>query len=113
MIHSTGTDPAMAQLHNNQGSFDQNLLDYVTEELIEQPDNSLNHLSSFVAATAAGMEFSAVLPMGASAIASSSQPVPCSNSNSNSNDITNMANVENTGSVDGGTILEGGMLLGG
>jgi len=108
-IHSTGTDPAMAQPHNDQGSFDEDFLDYVPEELIEQPDNSFDRLSSFVAATGASMRFSAVLP----AIASSSQPVPCSNSNSNSNDITNMTSVENMGLVDGRTIVEGAMSLGG
>jgi hypothetical protein len=108
-IHSTGTDPAMAQPHNDQGSFNEDFLDYIPEELIEQPDNSFNCLSSFVAATEASMRFSAVLP----AIASSSQPVPCSdsNSNSNSNDITNMTSVENTGLVDGSTIVEGAMSL--
>jgi len=95
----------MAQSHNDQGSFDEDYLDYVPEELIEQPDNSFNRLSSFVAATEASMRFSAVLP----AIGSSSQPVPCSNSNSNSNDITNMTSVENTGLVDGSTIVEGTM----
>jgi hypothetical protein len=99
----------MAQPHNDQGSFDEDFLDYVPEELIEQPDNSFNRLSSFVAATEASMRFSAVLP----AIASSSQPVPCSDSNSNSNDITNMTSVENTGLVDGSTIVEGAMSLGG
>jgi len=107
-IHSTGTDPAMAQRHNDQGSFNEDFLDYVLEELIEQPDTSFNLLSSFVAATEASMRFSAVLP----AIASSSQPVPCSDSNSNSNDITNMTCVENTGLVNGHTIVEGAMLLG-
>jgi len=60
--------------------------------LLMQPDNSFNRLSSFVAATEASMRFSAVLP----AIACSSQPVPCSDSNSNSNDITNMTSIENT-----------------
>jgi len=108
-ILSTGTDPAMAQPHNDQGSFDENLLDYIPEELIEQPNNSFNRLSSFVAATEASMRFSAVLP----AIASSSQPVPCSDSNSNSNDITNMTSIENTGLVNGSTIVEGAMSLGG
>jgi len=34
-IHSTGTDPAMAQPHKDQGSFDEDFLDYVPEELIE------------------------------------------------------------------------------
>jgi len=107
-IYSTGTDPAMAQPPNDQGSFDEDFLDYVPEELIEQPDNSFNHPSSFVAATEASMRFSAVLP----AIASSSQPVPCGDSNSNSNDITNMTRIENTGLVDGSTIVEGAMSLG-
>jgi len=52
------------------------------------------------------MQFSAVLPIGASAIASSSQPVPCSNSNSNDiTSITYMASVENMGLVDGSTIV--------
>jgi hypothetical protein len=54
--------------------------------------------------------------MGGCAIASSSQPVPCSNSNSNSNDITSITNkttVENTGLVNGSTTLEDLMLLGG
>jgi hypothetical protein len=67
-IHSTGTDPVMAQPHNNQGSFHEDCLDYVPEELIEQPDNSFDRLSSFVDNTEASMRFSAVLP----AIASSS-----------------------------------------
>jgi len=49
-IHSTCTEPAMAQHHNNQGSFDEVFLDYIPEELIEQPTNSSNHLSSVVAA---------------------------------------------------------------
>jgi hypothetical protein len=34
-IHSTGTDPAMAQPHHDQGSFDADFLDYIPEELIE------------------------------------------------------------------------------
>jgi len=50
-IHSTDRYPAMAQLHNDQGIIDENFLDYVPEKLIEQPDNSLNSLSNFVAAT--------------------------------------------------------------
>jgi hypothetical protein len=94
-IRSTGTYPAMTQPHNDQGSVDEAFHDYVPEELIEQPDNSFNRLRRFVAATEASMPFSAVLPMGRSAITSSSQPIPCSNSNSNSNDITNMTRVEN------------------
>jgi len=112
-IHSTGTDPAMAQPHNDQGSFDEDLLDYVPEKLIELPNHSFNRLSRFVVATEASMRFSAVLPMGGSAIASSSQPVPCRDRNSNSNDITNMTSIENTGLVDGSTIVEGAMSLGG
>jgi hypothetical protein len=108
-IHSPGTDPVMGQLHNNQGSVDEEFLEYVPEELIEHPHNPFNHLSSFVAATEASMRFSAVLP----AITSSSQPVPCSNSNSNSNNIANMTSVENTGLVIGSKIAEGEMSLGG
>jgi hypothetical protein len=109
MINSTGTDPVMAQPHNDQGCVDEDILDYIPEELIKQPDNSFNCRSSFVAATEASMRFPAVLP----AIASSSQPVPCSNSNSNSNDITNITSVDNTGLIDGSTIVQGAMLLGG
>jgi len=54
-IHSTGMAPAMAQPHNDQGSFDEGFHDYFPEELIEQPDNSFNRLRSFVAATEAIM----------------------------------------------------------
>ena len=108
-INSTGTHRAMANHHNYQGSFDEDFVDYVPEERNEQPDNSIHRLSSFVAATEASMRFSAVLP----AIASSSQSVPCSDSNSNSNDITNMTSVENTELVGGSTIVEGPMSLGG
>jgi hypothetical protein len=60
------------------------------------------------------MRFSTVLPRGGSAIASSSQPVSCRNSNSNGKDvtnITNMANIENTGLVDGRMIVDGAMSL--
>jgi len=106
-ILSTSTDPAMAQPHNDRGSFHEGFLDYIPEGLIEQPDNSFNRLSSIVAATEASMRFSAVL----TAIASSSQPVPHSDSNSNSNDITNMTRVENMGWVDGSTSVEGAMSL--
>jgi len=45
----------MAQPHNNQRIFDENILAYVLEELIEQPDNSFNCLSMFVTATEASM----------------------------------------------------------
>jgi hypothetical protein len=99
----------MAEPHNDKASFDNDFCDYVPEEPIEQPENSFNLLRSFVAATEASMRFSAVL----TAIASSSQPVPCSNSNSNSNDITNMTSFEIMGLVDGSTIVEGVMSLGG
>jgi hypothetical protein len=99
----------MAQPHTDHGGFDENFFDYIPEELIEQPNNAFNRLSSFVAATEASMRFSAVLP----AITSSSQPVPCSDSNSNSNDITNMTSVENTELVDGSTIVQVAMCLGG
>ena len=112
-IHSTGTDPVMAQPHKVQGTSDEDFLDYIPQELMEQPDNSFHRLSSFVAATEASMQFSAVLTMGGSAIACSSQPNPCSHSNSNSNDITNMTSIENTGLVDGSTIVEGTMSRGG
>jgi len=33
--HSTGTDPVMAQPHNDRVSVDENILDFVLEELIE------------------------------------------------------------------------------
>jgi len=105
---STGMDPAMAQPHNDQGSFDEDFLDYIPEELIKQPINSFNCLSSCVAAAEACMQFSAGLPIGGSAI-------PCSDCNSNCNDITNITNIfsiENTGIVDGSTIVVGAMSLG-
>jgi len=83
-----------------------------------QPSNSFNLLRSFVAATEASMQFLAVRPMGGSAVASSSWPNPCSdsNSNSNSNDITSITNiiiVENLGLVIACMIVEGAMSLGG
>jgi len=112
-IHSTGTNPAMAQPDNDQGSFVEDFLNHIPEELIEQRNNSFNCLSSLVAATEASMRFSAVLPMGRCAIASRSQPVPCGNSNSNSNDITNITSVENVGLVDGSMIVERAMSQGG
>jgi len=112
-INSTGTDSVIAQPHNDQGSVDEDFFDHVPDVPIEQPDNSFNSLSSFVAATGAGRRLSAVLSMGGSAIARNSQPFPCSNSNSNSNDITNMTSVENMGVVDGCMIVEGVMSLGG
>jgi hypothetical protein len=54
-IPSTGTDPVIAQPHNDQGSINENFLDYVPETLVELPDNSFHHLSSFVAATEGSM----------------------------------------------------------
>jgi len=103
----------MALPHHDHGSINEDFLDYVMEELIGQPNNSFNHLSSFVATTEASLGISAVLPMGGSAIASSSQPIPCSDSNSNSNNITNITIIENMGLVDESTIVEGAMSLGG
>jgi hypothetical protein len=113
MIHSTGMDPAIAQPQNDQGNFDKNFLEYVPEEQMEQPNNSFNRLSSFVAATEATMLFSAVLSLGGSTISSSSQPIPNSDSNSYSNNITNMTSIENTGLVNGSMIAAGAMSLGG
>jgi len=54
-IHSTGMHPAMAQPHDDLGSFAEDCLDCVLEELIEQPNYSFDHPSSFVAATEARM----------------------------------------------------------
>jgi hypothetical protein len=76
-----------------------------------QPNNSFNHLCSFAAATETCMQFSADLAMSESAITNSSQHIPCSNSNSNN--ITNITSIENTELVNGSTIVEGAMLLGG
>jgi len=87
-IHSARMDPVMAQPRNHHSSFDEDLLDHVPDELIEQPNNSFNHLSSFVTASDVSMQYSAVRPIDRSAITSSSQPVPCSNCNSNN--ITNI-----------------------
>jgi hypothetical protein len=113
-IRLSDSYPAMAQPQDNQGSLDEDFFDYVPDELIQQSVNSFYHLSRFVSATEATMRFSTVLPRGGSAIASSSQPVSCSNSNSNGKDvtnITNMANIENTGLVDGRMIVDGAMSL--
>jgi len=82
-IHSPGIDPVMTQHLNDQGRIDEGFLDYMLVELIKQSNNSFNRLSSIVAATVAWMRFPGNLPMGGSAITSSSQPVPCSNSNKN------------------------------
>ena len=111
-IHLKGMNLAMAQRHNDTISFDEDFLDYVQLGLMEKSNNSFNRLRSFFAATEANMEFSAVLPMGGSAIASSSQPLCCSDRNSISNDINNINNisrVENVRLVDGSKIVEGAM----
>jgi len=109
-IHSTGTDPVMAQPRSTQSSFDEDFIAYVPEELIEHPDDSVHHVNSFVAATEAGMWFSAALPLGGHIIASSSEPVPCSIGNRNDiTNITNIASVENMGSVNRSTNQEGAM----
>jgi hypothetical protein len=62
--------------------------------LIKLPENSFNHFSHFVAAAEVCMQFSTVLPMGRSTITSSSQLVPCSDSNTNS--ITYITSVKKT-----------------
>jgi len=96
-IHWAGTDPAMAQLHNDWGSYEQDFLDYMTQEPIQQPHNSFNHRSSFLAPTEASMQILAVLPVGTSAIAS--RRLPIFRSNNNSNDIINIITItaiENT-----------------
>jgi len=109
-IHSSGPDPAMAHLHDDQATFNKDFLHSVTEELIEQPNDSLNHLSSCVATTEASVQFSAVVPMGGSAITTSSQLVPCSDTNSNN--IPNIICIENTGLDNGSNIVNGSMSLG-
>jgi hypothetical protein len=103
----------MTQPHNDQGTFDGDFLDYVPEELLGQPENSVTLLSSFDAATEGSMRFSAVLPMGGSPITSSSQPVPCGNCNSNCNNKTNMTSMGNSRLVNGSTIVDSAMSLGG
>jgi len=67
-----------------------------------------------VAGTEASMRFPAILHRGGCATASSSQPVPSTDSNCNCNDITNITNmtsVENPGLVDERAIEEGVMWL--
>jgi len=54
-IYSTGTNPVMAQPHNNHGTCYEDFLDYVPEELIEQLDISCNHRCGWFAATEASM----------------------------------------------------------
>lgn len=106
----------MAQPHNYPGCFDEDILDCIAEELIVQTDKSFNFLSSFLFTNEASMPFTAVLPMGGSAFAISSQAVRCSDSNTNSNNIThttNMGSMENTGFDDGSMVVEGAMSSGG
>jgi hypothetical protein len=55
MLHSIDTVPLMAQYHHKQDSFDEDYLDYLSDKLIEQHDNSFCHFSSFVADTEASM----------------------------------------------------------
>jgi len=81
------------QPHNTQCSIINDYLDYIPQKLIEQPENSLDQLNIFIAATEACTWFPADLPMGGSAIASSNQPIPCPNGNSNN--ITYIIRVEN------------------
>ena len=54
-MHSTGTDPELAQPHNDRGSLDEDLVDYIMEEIMDQPDNSSNRLRSVVSATEGSM----------------------------------------------------------
>jgi hypothetical protein len=102
----------MVQRLNNKGSFDVDFLDYILEELIEQPGKSCHRRSSIVATTEASILFSVVLPMGESAVASSSQPVPYCDSNSNCNDttsITSMTSIANLELVHRSMIVASGM----
>jgi hypothetical protein len=50
-INPAGTHLAKIQPHNNLGGSEVDFLDYVLEVLLGQPDTSINHLSSFIAAT--------------------------------------------------------------
>ena len=72
-----------------------------------------NCLSSFVAATEACIWFPAVPPEGGSAIASSSETVPCGETNSNSNHNTNITSIGNMALVNECTIVVGAMSPGG
>jgi hypothetical protein len=110
-IHSTDMDQAMSQHNHDQGSVDEDILEFILEALIEQPDNCFNWLSSFAATADASMQFSAVLPMGRSTITRSSQPIPYYKSNSNCNDITNITRVDNTVLLDGVMCVEGAMFV--
>lgn len=117
-IQSTGPDTAIAQAHNHQGRFDDDFLDDIQIKVTEQYDNSCYRLSSFVATTEARVQFSAGLPMGGSIITSSNQSIPCSDSTStsNSNNITNITNItdaENSELLNGSTIVEFAVSIGG
>jgi len=103
--------PVIAQPQDGRRRFDEDFVDYNPEERIMQPYNRSNLPSRFVAATEASMRFSAVVPMGRSAITSSSKPVPCSNSNSNSNDITNITNITNITSIENAGLVDGSMIV--
>jgi len=105
----------MAKPQNDQSSFNEHLVDYLLEEVIQQPDSSFNCLISSLAAAEASIPFSAVVPIRGSANTSSSQPVPCCDSNSNRNDVTDITNIttiENMGLVDGCTIVVAAILIG-
>jgi hypothetical protein len=88
MINLSGTDTVTAHPQIEIPNFDGDFLDYVTEELLDKSNNFFNYLSSFVAATDSGMNFSTVLPRGWSPVTSSSQPVPGSDSNTHDISIT-------------------------
>lgn len=107
-------DPAKTQFHNNQSRISNIFRDYIPEELIEKPNYFLNRLSGIVAATEGSIPFSAARPMGRILIVGSRQPFPCSDSNGNDiTIITNATSIENPGFVDGSTIPEDAMSVGG
>jgi hypothetical protein len=88
----------------------------ILKKPIERPDKSFKPLSSFIGATESSIQFSTVLPVGRSPIASSCQPIRSTTTNCNCNDITNItkiARVENPELVDGSTIAEGVISSGG
>jgi hypothetical protein len=102
----------MAQPNNIEGSVYVDLLDYIPKVQIELPDDCCNCLSRFVAATEASQQFSAFLTNGSSAIASSSHPVPCTDSNLDRHDMTSITVIISSGNArffDGCTIEEGAM----
>jgi len=70
-------DSVISKPQNDWGSSEEDFLDYVLQKLMEQPNNSFNHLRNFVPATEASMWSSAVLSMDEFAIASSSKPTLC------------------------------------